>query len=216
MLLGIDAGGPHRVRSVLVAAHLITSTCNPWSSCGTGTFSLMDSLDDPLAPWRALKVRRQALPLEHQALFLLLCVERILSVRPAHDAAGQEHLQAIWDAIGADRSTLPTIAEALSQRPDIDDRDELAALLCAVATLRGSPEAAEWGADRLVDDAYQRIPRDGRHTSYPSLADDTAHIVIQDELRWQRSVLGSLSAPDHVARILALRAQARARGAASR
>ncbi|WP_154794562.1 hypothetical protein [Occultella kanbiaonis] len=175
----------------------------------------MDSVDDPLAPWRTLEAQRAALPLEDQAIFILVCVESILSMRPARGAAGQEYLHAIWDAIGADRSKLSTIAEALDQRPDIDDHDELAALLHAVETLRGSHDAAAWGARRLLADAYERIPRDGSDDFFPPLADDTAHETVQDELRWQRSVLASLSANDHAARIAHLREQARTRGEAS-
>lgn len=174
----------------------------------------MDSVDDPLAPWRELEAQREALPLEDQAVFILICVESTLSMHPARDAAGQEYLHAVWDAIGADRSELSTIAEALAQRPDIDDHDELAALLHAVEALRGSREAATWGARRLLDDAYERIPRDGSDAFFPPLADDTAHEVVQDELRWQRSVLASLSASDQAARIADLRAQAQIRGAA--
>jgi hypothetical protein len=174
----------------------------------------MDSVDDPLAPWRALEAQREALPLEDQAVFILICVESILSMHPARDAAGQAYLDAVWDAIGADRPELSTIAEALAQRPDIDDHDELAALLHAVEALRGSHAAAAWGARRLSDDAYERIPRDGSDAFFPPLADDTAHEVVQDELRWQRSVLASLSASDQTARIADLRAQAQIRGAA--
>lgn len=74
-----------------------------------------------------------------------------------------------------------TIAEALAQRPDIDDHDELAALLHAVEALRGSHAAAAWGARRLSDDAYERIPRDGSDPFFPPLADDTAHEVVQDD-----------------------------------
>ncbi len=102
----------------------------------------MGLVDDPLAPRRELETRREAQQLEEEAVFILLCVESILSMYPARDAAGQECLHAIWDAIGADRSKLSTIAEALDQRPDIDDHDELAALLLAVEALRGSHEAA--------------------------------------------------------------------------
>ena len=154
----------------------------------------MEWVDDPLAPWGALEAQRDALPLEDQAVFILICVESILSMHPARDAAGQEYLHAIWDAIDADRSELSTIAEALTQRPDIDDHDELAALLHAIEALRGSHDAAAWGARRLLDDAYERIPRDGSDAFFPPLADDTAHEVVQDELRWQRSVLASLTA----------------------
>lgn len=175
----------------------------------------MEWVDDPLSPWGALEAQRDALPLEDQAVFILICVESILSMHPARDAAGQEYLHAIWDAIDADRSELSTIAEALTQRPDIDDHDELAALLHAIEALRGSHDAAAWGARRLLDDAYERIPRDGSDAFFPPLADDTAHEVVQDELRWQRSVLASLSASDHAARIADLRAQAQTRGAAS-
>ncbi|CAM3264580.1 hypothetical protein OCAE111667_00455 [Occultella aeris] len=171
----------------------------------------MDSVDDPFAAWRALEAQREALPLETQAIFILICVESILSMRPTRDPAGQEYLRVIWDLFDGDRSRLPMVADTLEERVDIDDRDELAALFHAVRALRGSHEDAAWGAHRLLDDAYERIPRAVDQTSFPPLADETAHEVVQDELRWQRSVLESLSAADLAARIVYLRERARTR-----
>lgn len=175
----------------------------------------MDPVDKSLAPWRALEAQREALPLETQAIFILLCVESMIAMRPARDLAGQEYLRAIWDAFDEDRSRLPTLAHALEERVNIDDRDELAALLYAVGALRGFHADAAWGMRRLLDAAYERIPRAVDAAFFPSLADDTAHEVVRDELRWQRSVLESLGTEDVAPRIAHLRQRARARREAS-
>ncbi|WP_277210947.1 hypothetical protein [Isoptericola croceus] len=169
----------------------------------------MELADDPLEPWRALEAVRETLPLETQAIFILLCVESRLAICQAPDGVGQGYLGAIWDSLDGDRSTLSTLSESLSDRPDIDERDELAALLHAIEALRGSHEAAAWGADRLRDDAYERIPRVGDDHLFASLGVDTAHDVVQDELRWQRSLLDAFRTDERVAAGLRERARAR-------
>lgn len=171
----------------------------------------MKPVVDPLAPWSALEVEREALPLEAQAIFILVCVESILAMRPEPDPVAIEYLRVVWEAIEGDGSALPALADALESRVDVDDRDELAALLHAVGALRGSQEHAAWGASRLLDAAYERIPRPDDDVFLAPLADDTAHEVVQDELCWQRSVLEEVSVENLAARVTHLRARARTR-----
>lgn len=119
----------------------------------------MDLVGDPLEPWRELDAERETLPLEMQAIFILICVESIVEMGSSPDPVSREYLRAVWQSVDHDRTRLPALAASLGGREDIDDRDELAALLYAVEALRGSHEAATWGAQRLRDDAYERIPR---------------------------------------------------------
>ncbi|WP_098464745.1 hypothetical protein [Isoptericola jiangsuensis] len=171
----------------------------------------MDPVTDPLKPWRALDAQRDSLPLEVQAIFILICVESVLAMRPVPDPEGQEYVRAIWDSLARDRSALSEVAESLGSRPDLDDRDDIAALYYAVAALGGSHDGARWGADRLRDDAYRRIPEVADDRSFGPLGDDTAHDVVQDELRWQRSILDSLQTVGRAVDCARLRESARAR-----
>jgi hypothetical protein len=64
------------------------------------------------------------------------------------------------------------------------------------------PEAARWGVDRGIDDAFERVPHQpGVRVAFGPLDPDTASEVVQQELRWQiaaADVVSQAKSPDEV------------------
>jgi len=139
-----------------------------------------------------------------QAVWLALaCAERLVSVDSAdrHDAL-REALDTAWDALRTGHTEgAAELAARLEERDDVDD-DPVAAATFALQAVAGRPEAARWGADRGIDDAYERVPHQpGVRVAFGPLDEDTASEVVQQELRWQLAaadVVARAKSPDEV------------------
>ena len=133
----------------------------------------------------------------------LVCAERLVSGDTAdrHDAL-REALDTAWDALRTRQTeSAAALAARLEDRDDVDD-DPVAATTFALQAVAGMPEAARWGADRGIDDAFERVPHQpGVRVAFGPLDPDTASEVVQQELRWQLAaadVVSHAKSPDEV------------------
>lgn len=116
----------------------------------------------------------------------LACAERLASAdEPRRRAELRATLDVAWDVLrSGEREGAYPLVVGMETRDDADD-DPVAATLYALQAVIGSSDAVHWGADRALDNAFERVPYPVGVVLFRPLHGDTGSEVVQEELRWQ-------------------------------